>query len=95
MVVAPCSKELLAEINQPGLHQVRICIPALWLRPGVYSIYFKFLVATAGMGNARFLSDSIMLDVRGSDDPEMLMGCLSPVSTWEYQGSRATEAVRG
>jgi lipopolysaccharide transport system ATP-binding protein len=97
MVVAPCSKQLLGEINQPGLHQVRICIPALWLRPGVYSIYFKFLVSTAGMGNARFLSDSIMLDVRGSDDPEMLMGCLSPVSTWQYQsqqGQRVVEAVQ-
>jgi lipopolysaccharide transport system ATP-binding protein len=93
LVVAPCSKELLAKINHPGLHQLRICIPALWLRPGVYSIYFKFLVASAGMGSARFLSDTIMLDVRGSDDPEMLMGCLSPVSAWEYQSSMTEEPL--
>ena len=83
IVLAPCDKDVLDLANQPGSHQISIRFPGLWLRPGVYSAYFKFLVAAVGIGNARFLSDSIMLDVQGTDDPEMLMGCLSPVSTWE------------
>ena len=87
IIVAPCEKKLLDRSNQRGSHQIRVRFPSLWLRPGVYNVYFKFLVSAVGMGRARFLSDNIMLDVTGTDDPEMLMGALSPAATWE--GERA------
>jgi lipopolysaccharide transport system ATP-binding protein len=87
IIVAPCEKKLLDRSNQRGSHLIRVRFPSLWLRPGVYNVYFKFLVSAVGMGRARFLSDNIMLDVTGTDDPEMLMGALSPAATWE--GERA------
>jgi lipopolysaccharide transport system ATP-binding protein len=83
IVVAPCNSRLLDISIKPGLHQIRVRFPGLWLRPGVYSVHFKFLATALGSGSARFLSDSLMLDVRGSDDPEMLLGCLAPAATWD------------
>jgi lipopolysaccharide transport system ATP-binding protein len=88
VIVAPCDKKLLDDANHPGSHEISVRFPALWLRPGVYNAYFKFLVSAVGIGNARFFSDNIMLDVTGTDDPEMLLGTLSPATTWEIEHPR-------
>jgi len=87
IVIAPCNSRVLDIGSQPGLHEIQVRFPGLWLRPGVYSVSFKLLAAAAGTGNARFLSDSIMLDVTGSDDPEMLLGRLTPNASWEVMDS--------
>ena len=57
------------------------------MRPGVYSVYFKLLAVASGSGDARYLSDSMMLDVAGTDDPEMLLGSLAPNANWEIEDS--------
>jgi lipopolysaccharide transport system ATP-binding protein len=87
VVVMPSNSRVLSAANQPGVHEVRVRFPGLWLRPGVYSVYFKLLAVAAGEGDARFLSDSIMLDVAGTDDPEMLLGSLAPNANWEVENS--------
>jgi lipopolysaccharide transport system ATP-binding protein len=87
VVVMPSNSRVLSAANQPGVHEVRVRFPGLWLRPGVYSVYFKLLAVAAGEGDARFLSDSIMLDVAGTDDPEMLLGSLAPNASWEVENS--------
>ena len=46
-------------------------------------MYFKLLCGAVDSGSARYLSDSMMLDVTGSDDPEMLLGYLTPEARWE------------
>ena len=74
VVVMPANSRMLKIADQPGVHQIHVRFPGLWLRPGVYSVYFKLLGSAAGAGSARFFSDSIMLDVSGNDDPEMLLG---------------------
>ncbi|HVB59182.1 MAG TPA: polysaccharide ABC transporter ATP-binding protein [Candidatus Acidoferrales bacterium] len=95
MVVVPSNSRDLNVANQAGVHQICVRFPGLWLRPGVYSVYFKLLAVAAGSGDARFLSDSIMLDVTGNDDPEMLLGCLAPSVRWEVTGSLpSSEAIR-
>jgi hypothetical protein len=35
-----------------------------------------------------------MLDVMGTDDPEMLMGCLSPVVAWELENVEQDKVMR-
>jgi lipopolysaccharide transport system ATP-binding protein len=47
-----------------GNYKLTVSLPALWLSPGVYSLYFKFIApATDWSGNLR--SERIMLEVRG------------------------------
>jgi lipopolysaccharide transport system ATP-binding protein len=87
VVVMPANSRMLKIADQPGVHQIRVRFPGLWLRPGVYSVYFKLLGSSAGEGSARFFSDGIMLDVSGNDDPEMLLGTITPEASWEVTDS--------
>ena len=93
VVVMPANSRMLNIAGQPGVHQIRVRFPGLWLRPGVYSVYFKLLGASADAGSARFFSDSIMLDVTGNDDPEMLLGTITPDARWEITDSRSEFAA--
>ncbi len=88
VIVAPASHRELPLLERTA-HEIRVSFPALWLRPGVYSVYFKLLVNAAGSDSARYLSDSVMLDVTGTDDPEMLLGSLAPRAAW-YSERAAT-----
>jgi lipopolysaccharide transport system ATP-binding protein len=87
VVVMPANSRMLKIADQPGVHQIRVRFPGLWLRPGVYSVYFKLLGSSADAGSARFFSDGIMLDVSGNDDPEMLLGAITPDAKWEITES--------
>ncbi len=87
VVVMPANSRTLRIADQPGVHQIHVRFPGLWLRPGVYSVYFKLLGSSADAGSARYFSDSIMLDVSGNDDPEMLLGTITPEASWEIAGS--------
>lgn len=57
------SKELGTEIVD-GYHKLKISLPELWISPGIYSIYFKF-IAPATNWSGRLNSERIMLEVRG------------------------------
>ena len=79
--------------NPPCQYHVSVEFPKLWLKPGVYSVYFKLLGVSAGAGKARFLSDSAMLDVAGDGDPEALMGRLAPPAAWDVDLVPGTSSV--
>ena len=89
VVVMPANSRTLKISGQAGVHHLSVRFPALWLRPGVYSVYFKLLGAGADTGSARYFSESIMLDVTGNDDPEMLLGTITPEASWEVSDSVA------
>ncbi len=68
-----------------GNYKLTVSLPALWLSPGIYSVYFKFIApATNWSGNLR--SERMMLEVRGelegtgkaalNPDVEWKMECL-------------------
>jgi len=90
IVVMPANSRTLKIADLPGVHQIRVRFPGLWLRPGVYSVYFKLLGSGADTGSARFFSDGVMLDVMGNDDPEMLLGTITPDARWEITDSELT-----
>jgi lipopolysaccharide transport system ATP-binding protein len=50
-----------------GEYLVTLNVPGLWLAPGKYSAYFKFL-APSSNGNGRIWTDRILLSVTGSMD---------------------------
>ena len=57
------SKEIgLEKID--GSYVLRLSIPALWLSPGIYSMYFK-VIASSIEWEGRIYSERLMLEVRG------------------------------
>ncbi|HEY1338206.1 MAG TPA: ABC transporter ATP-binding protein [Bryobacteraceae bacterium] len=82
IVIAPTSNKELGIPSDPGRYPISLHFPALWLRPGVYGLHFKLLGSTANSGNARFLSENVMLDVDGSDGSEATKAYLTPQVTW-------------
>ncbi|CAG0961199.1 partial Teichoic acids export ATP-binding protein TagH, partial [Gammaproteobacteria bacterium] len=69
-----------------GLHSLGIDFPALWLRPGSYTLDIKLVASKLGV-NARYVSDTELLDVVGDATPSSLQGFLTPKVTWSLKRS--------
>jgi hypothetical protein len=93
MAVAPVNHGVLNGIDKSGCYALQVSFPTLWLKPGIYSVFFKLLGINAGSGKTRFLSDSMMLDVCGNSDPELLLGCMTPEATWAVERVTAVQAA--
>ena len=82
------SRELGDEIID-GERKLELEIPALWLSPGIYAVYFKFILSSIsqdkhrfGPGTGRFVSEKFMLEVHG--EPEMSgKAALNPKIEWK------------
>jgi len=94
MAVAPINHRGLSEIGKSGYYALQVSFPTLWLKPGIYSVFFKLLGINAGAGKGRFLSDSMMLDVGGESDPELLLGCMTPEAVWKVERINTLQAVQ-
>jgi lipopolysaccharide transport system ATP-binding protein len=62
-----------------GSYAIAVSIPPLWLNPGLYSLHFK-VINWAGGREARFVSDTVPLDVTGSASRSNAL--LHPAATW-------------
>lgn len=60
------SPELGLKAVAMGTYAINISIPALWLNPGLYSLYFKVLY-WGERASAKYVSDKFPLDVEGVD----------------------------
>jgi lipopolysaccharide transport system ATP-binding protein len=69
-----------------GLHKLRLSMPTMWLTPGIYSIYFKFLVSDFNH-IARTESERIMLEVTDNFD-NANRGVLLPKIIWTMDKSK-------
>ena len=65
------------EFSAPGRYRLRFKLPPLWLVPGVYSLYFKFLPVTEGVEKTYF-SEQVPLDVVSSADVSNFRALLYP-----------------
>lgn len=70
------------ELCQSGIYDIEANFPALWLRPGVFSVHFKLMGRWLASNKARFVSDTAMLDVAAMVSPELLKGYLTPEVGW-------------
>jgi lipopolysaccharide transport system ATP-binding protein len=74
-----------------GSQAIRVQLPALWLAPGVYTAYFKFLGVTDEGRHERHISNRSVFDVPGSLE-DIGRALLAPDCRWEFSqvgGSRA------
>jgi lipopolysaccharide transport system ATP-binding protein len=65
-----------------GECQLELEIPGLWLTPGVYTAYFKFLIPSIGASSGRYYSERAMLQVDGQIGHEG-KAVLSPRIEWK------------
>jgi lipopolysaccharide transport system ATP-binding protein len=71
-----------------GDYDIAVACPALWLSPGLYSLYFKALLSATGRPSARCESDRIPLDVVGASGVSGAV--LHPSARWTVRtGSRS------
>ena len=85
MVHARTDNRELPVLDVPGVYDLSLSFPALWLRPGVYSLHFKLMGRSLSEGTGRYLSDTVMLDVAGELPSEMLRGTITPDVRWQVQ----------
>jgi lipopolysaccharide transport system ATP-binding protein len=74
-----------------GSHDIVVRFPPLWLRTGVYNVYFKIMASALGLLNGRFVSDSAMLDVAGDSHPGVVRSVLIPAVQWRMKDVDASD----
>ena len=75
------SVELKVSGLQPGVFDVRVSCPPLWLNAGLYSLYF-YVIFDGGYGRASYTSDNIPVDVNGVAGKNGQL--LYPSSEWTF-----------
>jgi len=75
------SPELSERTPTPGLYEIGLKLPALWLEPGLYTLYFKILFSGQGMQH-RYLSDILYIDVGGASSG--WGAALTPRTEWTF-----------
>jgi lipopolysaccharide transport system ATP-binding protein len=73
----------LPSICNPGQYLISVNFPGLWLKPGLYSVFFKLITASGVKGYARFLSNNLLVNINYEVPPEMQLGNLTPSLQWE------------
>ncbi len=71
-----------------GNHVLRLSVPALWLSPGLYSMYFK-MIANSVEWEGRITSERLMLEVRGEME-NTGRAILHPSVNWSVEASTET-----
>ncbi|MBL8172208.1 MAG: ATP-binding cassette domain-containing protein [Acidobacteria bacterium] len=74
-----------------GRYKLSVSLPALWLNPGLYALYFKVFF-WGEYGSARHVSDKLMLDVAGTSSATNSV--LHPRAQWQCQPVTANAAPR-
>jgi homopolymeric O-antigen transport system ATP-binding protein len=89
------SRVLAADIGPrvlDGRCELRAALPALWLSPGVYSMYFKVLTAGPAGSSGRVHSPRLALEVRGEAE-HTGKAVLNPAVAWSAAAAPAAMSV--
>jgi lipopolysaccharide transport system ATP-binding protein len=82
------SDQLWSGNLEVGRYRVKVELPTLWLAPGVYTLYFKFIGRKPSGMEERHLSERAVIDISGSADG-IGRANLAPPANWTL----APEAV--
>ncbi len=72
-----------------GKYNLKLEIPPLWLSPGVYSAYFKFLFPSLASATGRYNSERFMLEVSGQYEATG-KAILNPDIEWKLESCDET-----
>lgn len=57
---------------ESGTYRINAQMPPLWLKPGVYTLYLKLIAETKNIGQVKYISERVLIDV--ADKTEMFTG---------------------
>jgi lipopolysaccharide transport system ATP-binding protein len=77
---------------EPGLLRVSAQLPSLWLSPGAYTAYFKFLGRRASGATERTVSERVLIDVAGSR-AGVSRAILAPRTEWSVRPASGEASV--
>jgi lipopolysaccharide transport system ATP-binding protein len=83
-------KDLIDSLLEPGQYRLKVELPPLWLAPGVYTLYFKFLGRTIAGRDNRLISESVILDVAGESNG-IGRALLAPSARWTMTPEHSLE----
>jgi lipopolysaccharide transport system ATP-binding protein len=66
-----------------GSHEIHVHLPPLWLTPGVYTAWFKFLGVDPSGYHRRYVSNRSIFEVPGTIE-DFGRGVLAPPCRWEF-----------
>jgi lipopolysaccharide transport system ATP-binding protein len=69
---------------EAGLFHVSAELPALWLAPGAYSVYFKFMARLDSGSDSRVVSERVLLEVEGTRTG-LGRAILAPEARWSIR----------
>jgi lipopolysaccharide transport system ATP-binding protein len=72
-----------------GAYSLRVRLPALWLEPGMYGVYFKILLR-GNLAQSRYVSEVLHLDFAGESSGWGAL--LTPSTEWSLE-AKTTEAA--
>lgn len=77
-------RELSRDQLDPGTYLLRSVFPSLWMAPGVYTVYFKFIGQSADGRQEVHHSERLLLDVAGKAEG-ISRSLLTPPINWTLQ----------
>ena len=87
------SDQVLSRDLEAGRYKVKVELPPLWLAPGVYTLYFKFIGRKESGIEERHFSERVVLDVTGSVNG-ISRATLAPPFSWTLAPEPVFEEVQ-
>jgi lipopolysaccharide transport system ATP-binding protein len=87
------SEQLWSGSLEAGRYRLNIELPSLWLAPGVYTLYFKFIGRKPSGMEERHLSERAVIDIAGSADG-IGRANLAPPVDWTFARETGTAGVQ-
>ena len=84
------SLDLSPSTRWKGAYDIRVKLPALWLEPGMYSLYFKVMLR-GELARSRYVSDTLNLDFGGDSSGSNC--ALVPRADWILEPARLPAAA--
>lgn len=86
LVLDSINSEHRPELRNPGRYKIEITLPALWLRPMIYSSRIKVIAHPEAGSTERFYSEWVDIAVKGGVHVESAAArVLTPLSQWHIQ----------
>jgi lipopolysaccharide transport system ATP-binding protein len=70
-----------------GEYNLEVKVPPLWLSPGMYAVYFKFIFVPVQSSSGRLITEKYMLEVQGDVDSSG-KAILHPTIDWEFHEAK-------
>jgi len=86
VVYAAPDPDCMGPMTEPGRYHIRVDLPVLWLKPGIYDLRVKAVAEMAGRDKVRAVSDPVAVNFLNPSLKQVdLPGYVIPASQWTIE----------